>query len=82
MQRFNLGTALVFLFILIVAIFAIRGVHQRIEGRYQAETATMVEYTLDDWLDVLGLYDLLGEPPVTPFPADQLPIAPTSTPEA
>ena len=81
MRRFNPATAIVFLLILIVAIVAIRGVHQRVEGRYQAEMAEIAEYKLDDWLDVLGLYELLGEPPVTPFPAEQLPLAPTSTPE-
>ena len=80
MRRFNPGPALIFLLILIVAIVAIRFAHQRVEGRYQAELAQIVEYDLDDWIETLGLEELLGDPPVTPFPAELLPVEPTGTP--
>jgi len=80
MRRFNPGTTLIFLILIVVAILAIRTVHQQVDGRYQAEMSQYVEYELDDWIDVLGLEDFLGDPPVTPFPADQLPLRPTDTP--
>ena len=84
MRRFNPGLALIFLLIIIVAIAAIRFTHQRVEGRYQAEMGQIAEYGLDEWIEVLGLEDFLGDPPVTPFPADQLPAEQggTPTPEA
>ena len=80
MRRFNRGYALVFLLMIVVAVLAINYVHQRVEGRYQAEMGQIAQYELDDWIDLLGLEEFLGDPPVTPFPADQLPIAPTGTP--
>ena len=80
MRRFNRGYALIFLFMIVVAILAIRYTHQQVDGRYQAEMSQYVDYELDDWIDVLGLEELLGDPPVTPFPADQLPVKPTGTP--
>ncbi len=80
MRRFNRGYALIFLFMIVVAILAVRYVHQQVDGRYQAEMSQYVEYELDDWIDVLGLEEFLGDPPVTPFPADQLQVAPTRTP--
>jgi hypothetical protein len=80
MRRFNRGYALIFLFMIVVALVAIRYVHQQVDGRYQAEMSQYTEYGLDDWIDVLGLEEFLGDPPVTPFPADQIPIAPTDTP--
>ncbi len=80
MRRFNPGPALIFLLILIVAITAIRFTHQRVEGSYQAEMSQIAEYGLDEWIEVLGLEEFLGDPPVTPFPADQLPVEPGSTP--
>ena len=80
MRRFNRGYALIFLFMIVVAIFAIRYVHLQVDGRYQTEMSQYVDYELDDWIDVLGLEEFLGDPPVTPFPADQLPIKPTGTP--
>ena len=80
MRRFNRGYALIFLFMIVVAILAVRYVHQQVDGRYQAEMSQYVDYELDDWIDVLGLEEFLGDPPVTPFPADQLQAAPTRTP--
>jgi len=80
MRRFNRGYALIFLFMIVVAIVAIRYVHQQVEGRYQAEMSQIAEYELDDWIDVLGLEEFLGDPPVTPFPAEQLPVEPKRTP--
>lgn len=69
MRRFNRGYVWLFLIILVVAILAVRWTHQRIEGRYQARMDAIAQYTLDDWLTVLKLDDLLGDPPVTPSPA-------------
>lgn len=69
MRRFNRGYVWLFLIILVVATLAVRWTHQRIEGRYQARMDAIAQYTLDDWLTVLKLDDLLGDPPVTPSPA-------------
>ncbi|MCO6451836.1 MAG: hypothetical protein J5I90_13715 [Caldilineales bacterium] len=77
MRRFNRGYALGFLFIIIVSIFAVRGAHQRVEGRYQKQLAVYASYSLDDWLELLQLDEILGDPPVTPVPADQIPATPT-----
>jgi len=80
MRRFNPGPALIFLLVLIVAIAAIRFAHQRVEGHYQAEMSQIAEYGLDEWIEVLRLEDFLGDPPVTPFPAEQIPVGPSGTP--
>ena len=80
MRRFNRGSALIFLFILLVALLAVRWTHQQVEGRYQAELARLAVYTIDDWLAVFRLEELLGDPPVTPIPLDQLLQTPTPTP--
>ena len=80
MRHFNRGYALAFLLIIIVAVLAIRWTHGQVEGRYQAEFNEIAEYTLDDWLEVLRLEELLGDPPVTPLPADQIPFLDTPTP--
>lgn len=76
-RRFNRGYALLFLAMLLVAIVAINWVHGQVEGSYQAKTAAWTDYTLDDWLTVLHLDELLGEPAVTPMPADRLFTTPT-----
>lgn len=68
MRRFNRGYVWLFLFILVVALLGVRWTHERIEGRYQARIDTIAGYSLDDWLTVLRLDDLLGDPPVTPNP--------------
>ncbi len=68
MRRFNRGYVWLFLVVLIVALAATRWTHQRLEGRYQARMEIIAGYTLDDWLTVLRLDDLLGDPPVTPQP--------------
>jgi len=80
MRRFNPGPALIFLLILVVAIVAISFTHQRVEGRYQAEMGQIAGYGLDEWIEVLGLEEFLGDPPVTPFPAEQLPVESAGTP--
>lgn len=76
MRRFNRGYVWLFLLILVVALLAVGWTHQRIEGRYQAQMDEVASYTFDDWLAVLKLDDLLGDPPVTPNPV------PTSTPQS
>ncbi|NOZ50763.1 MAG: hypothetical protein GXP37_12055 [Chloroflexi bacterium] len=77
-RRFNRGYALIFLLALLIALTAIYETHKRIDGRYQAQTAAWADYTLDDWLTVLHLDEVLGEPSVTPVPAEQLFSTPTS----
>lgn len=68
MRRFNRGYIWLFLAVLIVALISVRWTHQQLEGRYQARMETIAGYTFDDWLTVLRLDDLLGDPPVTPQP--------------
>lgn len=80
MQRYNRGAALAFVIILIVIALAIAGVYRRVEGRYQARAQELASYSLDDWINLLNLDDLVGEPPITPLPADQMPIRATPTP--
>jgi len=70
-RRFNRGTALAFLLILFVALFSVYQIHQQIAGSYQARTRVWSDYTLDDWLTVLHLDEMLGEPAATPVPVDQ-----------
>ncbi len=77
MRRFNRGYAFSFLLIIIVAVFAIRWSHARVEGRYQTEVNKLAQYTLDDWLEVLRLEEWLGEPEVTPIPVEQILGTPT-----
>ncbi len=77
MRQFNRGYALLFLFILVVALLAVRDLHQRIEGRYQAPLARMTDYTLDDWLKVLHLNEFLGDTTITPTPGNRLTSTPT-----
>jgi len=71
-QRFNRGAALAFLFILLVALFSVYQIHQQIAGSYQAKTRVWSDYSLDDWLTVLRLDEILGEPVATPIPVEQL----------
>lgn len=68
MRRFNRGYALLFLAIFIVAILGVRWTHQQVEGRYQTRMDTISHYTLDDWLTVLRLDEMLGDTAVTPRP--------------
>lgn len=77
MRRFNFEYAVVFLLILLVTIFAIRWVHSRVEGRYQAQISKVASYTLEDWIGILKVDTLVGDPPVTPLPADKLPFTPS-----
>ncbi len=82
MRRFNFEYAIVFLLIIMVTLFAIRWVHGRIEGRYQAQVNQVASYSLEDWIGILKVDTLVGDPPVTPLPADRLPFTPSpaSTP--
>lgn len=80
MRRFNRGYALIFLLILLVALLTARWTHQQVEGRYQADLARLAAYTFDDWIALLRLEELLGDPPVTPVPLDDLLHSPTPTP--
>ncbi len=82
MRHFNRGSALVFIFIIVVAALSIRWTYQRVEGRYQPQFNELAEYTVDDWLEVLRLEEILGDPPVTPLSADQLPLLSTPSSES
>jgi len=77
MRRFNFEYAITFLLIIIVSLFAIRWVHGRVEGRYQARVHQVAAYTLEDWIGILKVDTLVGDPPVTPLPADKLPFTPS-----
>ena len=79
MRRFNRGAAIFFLVIILVALLSVRWVHQRVEGHYQEQLAGIAAYTLDDWLNVLRLEEILGDPPVTPVPVEEF--IRTQTPE-
>ncbi len=70
MRRFHPGYTLAFLIVLLVALFGARWFHQRLEGRYQERLSAVATYTVDDWIRVLRLEELLGEPVVTPVPLD------------
>lgn len=78
MRRFHPGYTLAFLIVLLAALLATRWFHQRLEGRYQERLNAVTAYTVDDWIRVLRLEELLGEPVVTPIPLDVL-LAPTPT---
>jgi hypothetical protein len=78
MRRFHPGYTLAFLLVLLAALLGTRWFHQRLEGRYQERLRVVTEYTIDDWIRVLRLEELLGEPVVTPIPLDAL-LAPTPT---
>ncbi len=77
MRRFHFEYAFGFLLIILVTLFATRWFHGRIEGRYQAETARVAAYGFEDWIGLLKVDTLVGEPPVTPQPADKLPFTPS-----
>jgi hypothetical protein len=78
MRRFHPGYTLAFLLVLLAALLGTRWFHQRLEGRYQERLSAVAAYTVDDWIRVLRLEELLGEPVVTPIPfAERL--TPTST---
>lgn len=78
MRRFHPGYTLAFLIVLLAALLATRWFHQRLEGRYQERLNAVAAYTVDDWIRILRLEELLGEPVVTPIPLDAL-LAPTPT---
>jgi len=73
MRKFNRGYALVFLIFILLAVGAVWFSYQRVEGVFQSEAAQYAEYTIDDWLQFFRLDEVLGDPPVTPFPVDELP---------
>ncbi len=79
-RRFNRGYALIFLLILLLALFSIYQVHEAVAGQYQNKTAAWVDYTLDDWLAVFHLDQLLGEPKVEAVPAYRALATPTPVP--
>ncbi len=83
MRKFNRGYALAFLLVLLAALWGIHWTYQRAAPYFQAKTQEMATYTIDDWITFFHLDDMLGEPDITPVPADQYPftITPHSTPE-
>jgi len=92
MRKFNRGYALFFLLVLIAAYLGARWTHQRVEPYVSARAETFASYTLDDWITFFRLDEALGEPDITPVPADQYPFtitprlsgtpAVTTTPES
>ncbi len=80
MRKFNRGYAIFFLLVLIAAYLGMRWTYQRVEPYFMAKAETFASYTLDDWLAFLKLDEALGEPDVTPVPADQYPFTITPHP--
>jgi len=84
MRKFNRGYALFFLLVLIAAYLGTRWTRQRVEPYFAARAEEFASYTLDDWLTFFRLDEALGEPAITPVPADQYPFTitphPTGTP--
>jgi len=86
MRKFNRGYAIFFLLILLAAWLGARYSYQRAQPYFQTQAQTFSAYSLDDWITFFKLDDTLGDPLITPVPADQYPFpltpAPTATPEA
>ena len=84
MRKFNRGYAIIFLLVLIAAFFGVKWTYQRVEPYFITKAETLASYTLDDWITFLKLDEALGEPDITPVPADQYPFTitphPTATP--
>ena len=59
MRKFNRGYALIFLVFIILAVGAVWYSYQRVEGVFQSQTAQYAEYTVDDWLELLRLDEVL-----------------------
>jgi hypothetical protein len=86
MRKFNRGYALFFLLILLAAWLGARWSYQRVQPYFDAQAATFSSYSLDEWLSFFKLDEALGDPQITPVPADQYPFPLTpeaaATPEA
>lgn len=82
MRRFNRGYALFFLLVLIAAYLGVRWTYQRAQPYFAERAATFATYTLDDWITFFKLDETLGEPDITPVPADQYPFTITPHPSA
>ena len=80
MRKFNRGYALFFLLVLIAAYLGVRWTYQRVEPYFSARAETFASYTLDDWITFFKLDEALGEPDITPVPADQYPFTITPHP--
>ncbi len=80
MRKFNRGYAFFFLLVLIAAYFGMRWTYQRAEPYFSARAEEFASYTLDDWLTFFKLDEALGEPDITPVPADQYPFTITPPP--
>ena len=80
MRKFNRGYALLFLLVLIAAYLGMRETHQRLEPYFVARAEDFSRYTLDDWIAFFRLDEALGEPDITPVPADQYPFTVTPRP--
>ena len=80
MRRFNRGYALLFTLVLIAALLGMHWTYQRAAPYFAMKTKAFATYTIDDWIGFFRLDELLGEPDITPVPADQYPftITPTS----
>jgi len=80
MRRFNRGYAIFFLLVLIAALLGVRYSYQRAAPYFSEKAETFSAYTLDDWIALLHLDETLGEPAITPVPADQYPFTLTPPP--
>ena len=86
MRKFNRGYAIFFLLVLLAAWLGARYSYQRAQPYFEERAQTFSTYSLDDWISTFKLDETLGDPLITPVPADQYPFpltpGPTSTPEA
>ena len=82
MRKFNRGYALFFLLVLIAAYFGTRWTYRRAAPYFSARAQEFASYTLDDWITFFKLDEALGEPDITPVPADQYPFTITPRPSA
>lgn len=84
MRRFNRGYAIIFLLVLIAALLGVRYSYQYAAPYFSEKAESVSTYTMDDWISFFHLDETLGEPDVTPVPADQYPftITPHPTPTA
>ncbi len=80
MRKFNRGYAFFFLLVLIAAYLGMRWTYQRVEPYFTARAEEFAGYTLDDWLTFFKLDESLGDPDITPVPADQYPFTVTPHP--
>lgn len=80
MRHFNRGYALVFTLVLIAALLGMRWTYQLAAPYVATKTEKMATYTIDDWISFFKLDDMLGEPDITPVPADQYPFTITPQP--